>query len=52
MSELDEINELDKLELLELELVDQLDKAQPRTIPNGEGWLVQVATEIQLLLFS
>ncbi len=49
---LEETTELDELDLTELELSDELEIPQPPTIPNGEGWLVQVATEIQLLLFS
>lgn len=49
---LDELNRLDELERIELELSDELDKAHPPTTPNGDGWLVQVEVEMQLLLFS
>ena len=49
---LEETTELDELDLTEFELSDELEIPQPPTIPHGEGWLVQVATEIQLLLFS
>jgi len=47
-TELDELgNELERTELLTtLELV------QAPVTPNGDGWLAQVALEIQLLLFS
>jgi hypothetical protein len=35
------------------EEIDELDGTQaPPVTPKGEGWLVQVAREIQLLLFS
>lgn len=44
------ITEDDELERLELTTLDELPQA-PVT-PKGEGWLVQVALEIQLLLFS
>lgn len=49
---LEETTELDELDLTELELSDELEIPQPPTMPNGAGWLAQVATEIQLLLFS
>lgn len=49
---LDELNTLDELERIELELIDELDNAQPPTTPNGDGWVVHVEVEIQLLLFS
>lgn len=41
----------DELErLLELNTLDELPQAA--VTPKGEGWLVQVALDIQLLLFS
>ena len=46
------LEEIDELDFIELELSDELDKPQLPTTPNGDGWLAQVATEIQLLLFS
>ena len=49
---LDGPGKLDELLLVELELVTELERPHPPTMPNGEGWLAQVATEIQLLLFS
>jgi hypothetical protein len=49
---LDESGKLDELLLIELELVTELERPQPPAMPNGEGWLAQVDTEIQLLLFS
>jgi hypothetical protein len=51
-TELEERTELDELDLIELELTAALETPQPPTMPNGAGWLLQVATEIQLLLFS
>lgn len=48
----EETTELDELLFTELELGDELETGHPPTMPNGEGWLTQVATEIQLLLFS
>lgn len=38
--------------LEELSELAELDTPQLPTTPNGEGWEVQVAVEIQLLLFS
>ena len=49
---LDEPNELDELLLIELELIDELEAGHPPITPKGDGWPLQVATEIQLLLFS
>jgi hypothetical protein len=50
---LKELDMLEELDLIELELTDdELDKPQLPTTPNGEGWLVHVAMEMQLLLFS
>jgi len=49
---LDELNTLDELERIELELNDELDNEQPPMTPKGDGWVVQVEVEIQLLLFS
>ena len=48
---LDELNTLDELLLGELD-TGELESPQPLTTPNGEGWLAQVETEIQLLPFS
>lgn len=47
---LEEIIELDELSLIELD--EELSGPQPLIKPNSEGWLAQVAMEIQLLLFS
>lgn len=49
---LEELNTLEELDRIELELNDELDKPQLPTTPKGDGWLVQVDVEIQLLLFS
>lgn len=49
---LEEPSELEELDMIELELKDELDTPQLLTMPNGEGWLVQVDVEMQLLLFS
>lgn len=51
---LDELTEVEELDLIELEVSDELETGQPGllTTPNGDGCVVQVAREIQLLLFS
>lgn len=42
------VEELERL----LEVVTTLEDVPQLVRPNGDGWLVQVAREIQLLLFS
>jgi len=49
---LEELNTLEELDRIELELNEELDRPHEPTTPKGEGWLVQVDAEIQLLLFS
>lgn len=49
-TEEEELGRLEELPMLEE--LPILDTVQPAVRPNGEGWLVHVALEIQLLLFS
>lgn len=54
LSELDDelLRELDERFAIELLLITELVVPQAATTPNGDGWLVQVEREMQLLLFS
>jgi hypothetical protein len=49
---LEELNTVEELDRIELELNDELDNPHEPTTPKGDGWLVQVDVDIQLLLFS